>query len=106
MNKNDLIDSLVEEHEVTRTFARDLVESVFRSIADAAQSGEEVSIFGFGKFRVAERAARKGRNPQTGEAIKIAASKRLKFEPARAMKTALNTKRRAKKAAGRGGRSR
>jgi DNA-binding protein HU-beta len=99
MNKNDLIDSLVEEHELTRAFARDLVDSVFRSIADAARNGEEVSIFGFGKFRVTERGARKGRNPQTGEAIKIAASKRLKFEPASAMKSALNTKRRARKKA-------
>src|SRR5688500_10084014 len=99
MNKNDLIDSLIEEHELSKAFARDLVDSVFRSIADAAQNGEEVSIFGFGKFRVAERGARKGRNRQTGETIKIAASKRLKFEPARAMKTALNAKRRAKKKA-------
>lgn len=99
MNKNDLVDSLVEEHELTKTFARDLVDSVFRSIAGAAQKGEEVSIFGFGKFRVAERGARKGRNPQTGEAIKIPASKNLKFDAARAMKTSLNTKRRARKKA-------
>lgn len=97
MNKNDLVDSLVEEHDLTKTFARGLVDSVFQSIADAAKKGEEVSIFGFGKFRVAERGARKGRNPQTGESIKIAASKRLKFEPARAMKTSLNAKRRARK---------
>jgi DNA-binding protein HU-beta len=97
MNKNDLIDSLMDEHDLTKSFARGLVDSVFGSIADAAKNGEEVSIFGFGKFRVTERGARKGRNPQTGEAIKIAASKRLKFEPARAMKAALNTKRRAKK---------
>ena len=97
MNKNDLIDSLIKEHDLTKTFAKDLVESVFGSIADAAKNGEEVSIFGFGKFRVSERGPRKGSNPKTGEAIKIAASKRLKFEPARAMKTALNTRRRAKK---------
>ena len=97
MNKNDLIDSLIEEHDVTRGFARDLVDSVFQNITDAAHQGEEVSIFCFGKFRVAERGPRKGRNPKTGEPIKIAASKRLKFEPARAMKTSLNTKRRAKK---------
>jgi len=96
MNKNDLIESLVEEHDVTKGFARDLVDSVFRSITTAAENGEEVSIFGFGKFRVTERGARKGRNPKTGEPIKIAASKRLKFEPARAVKTALNTKRRGK----------
>jgi DNA-binding protein HU-beta len=99
MNKNDLIGSLVEEHDVTKGFARDLVDSVFENIGDAARKGEEVSIFGFGKFRVTERGARKGRNPKTGEPIKIAASKRLKFEPARAMTTALNTKRRAKKKA-------
>ncbi len=100
MNKNDLIDSLVEEHDMTKGFARDLVDSVFGSIAHAAKNAEEVSIFGFGKFRVTERGARKGgRKPQTGEAIKIAASKRLKFEPARAMKTALNAKRRTKKRA-------
>jgi DNA-binding protein HU-beta len=99
MNKNDLIDVVIEEHDVTKTFARGLVDTVFRSIGDAAQNGEEVSIFGFGKFHVTERGARKGRNPSTGEAIKIAASKRLKFSPARAMKAALNTKRRARKKA-------
>ena len=99
MNKNDLIDVVIEEHDVTKTFARDLVDTVFRSIGDAAQNGEEVSIFGFGKFQVTERGARKGRNPYTGEAIKIAASKRLKFAPARAMKTALNTNSRAKRKA-------
>jgi DNA-binding protein HU-beta len=99
MNKNDLVEMLAEEHELTKSFAREVVDAVFQSITDAAQKGEEVSIFGFGKFRVAERAARKGRNPQTGEAIKIAASKRLKFEPARAMKATLNAKRRARKKA-------
>ena len=99
MNKNDLVESLAEEHDLAKSFARNLVDSVFGSIADAAKQGEEVSIFGFGKLRVAERSARKGRNPATGEAIKIAASKRLKFEPASAMKAALNTKRRRKKKA-------
>lgn len=97
MNKNDLIDLVIEEHDVTKTFARDLVDTVFRSIGDAAQNGEEVSIFGFDRFQVTERGA--SRNPYTGEAITIVASKRLKFSPARAMKTALNRKRRAKKRA-------
>src|SRR5918997_6694572 len=99
MNKNDLIASLIDEHDLTKAFARDLVDSVFESIANAAQKGEEVSIFGFGKFRVTERGARKGRNPQTGEPIKIAASKRLKFDAARAMKASLNAKRRGRKKA-------
>ena len=99
MNKNELIDLLAEEHELTKTFARDLVDSVFDMITTAAREGEEVSLFGFGKFRVAERAARKGRNPRTGEAVKIAASKNLKFTPARQLKASLNTKRRGKKSA-------
>ena len=54
-----------------------------------AQNGEEVSIFGFGKFRVAERGARKGRKPQTGEAIKIPAKKVVKFRIAKAVKDSI-----------------
>ncbi|WP_046864866.1 HU family DNA-binding protein [Microvirga massiliensis] len=99
MNKNDLIETLAEQHELTKTFARDLVDSVFQTITEAAQRGEEVAIFGFGRFRVAERQARKGRNPRTGEAIKIAASKNLKFDAARSLKSTLNAKRRGRKKA-------
>src|SRR5690348_4696973 len=99
MTKNDLVERLAEEHELTKVFARDLVDSIFDMITAAAQKGEEVSLFGFGRFKVAERAARKGRNPRTGEAVKIAASKNLKFTPARALKAGLNTKRRARKSA-------
>ena len=99
MNKNDLVATLVDEYELTKTTAREVVETVFQSITDAALNGEEVAIFGFGKFRVTERPARKGRNPQTGDSIKIAASKSLRFQPARAMKASLNTKRRARKKA-------
>ncbi len=98
MNKNDLAARLAEEHELTKSFARELVDSVFGMITTAAREGEEVSLFGFGRFKVAERAAREGRNPRTGETVKIAASKNLKFTPARSIKTSLNAKRRAKKA--------
>jgi DNA-binding protein HU-beta len=97
MNKNDLIESLAEQHELTKTFARDLVDSVFGTIVDAVNKGDEVAIFGFGKFKVVERQARKGRNPQTGETIKIAAAKNLKFESAKAMKETLNTKKRSRR---------
>ena len=99
MNKNDLIETLADQHELTKTFARDLVDSVFQTITEAAHRGEEVAIFGFGRFRVAERQARKGRNPRTGEAIKIAASKNLKFDAARSLKSTLNAKRRGRKKA-------
>jgi DNA-binding protein HU-beta len=97
MNKNDLVEHLAQEYELTKTFARDVVDNVFQTITDAVQKGEEVSIFGFGKFKLVERKARKGRNPQTGEAIKIAASKNVKFEQASAMKALVNTKRRGRK---------
>ncbi len=97
MTKNELAGRLAEEHELPKGMARNLVESVFQMISDAAQRGEEVSLFGFGRFKVAERAARKGRNPQTGEAVKIAASKNLKFTPARSLKTSLNTKRKSRR---------
>lgn len=93
MNKKDLVDRLVEEYEVTARFARELVDTVFETMAQAARNGEEVSIFGFGKFKVAERAARKGRNPATGESVKIAASKNLRFTSARSLKASLNKRR-------------
>jgi DNA-binding protein HU-beta len=99
MNKNELIESLAEEFELSKGYARDLVDSVFQKITDAANNGEEVGIFGFGKFKVVERGARKGRNPRTGEAVKIAAKKVLKFEAAKAMKEGLNTKKRSRKKA-------
>ena len=81
MTKNDLVERLAEEHELTKVFARELVDSLFDTIMAAAQKGEEVSIFGFGRFRVAERAARKAATRGPEEAVKIAASKSLKFTP-------------------------
>ena len=78
---------------------RECLPRGFHKITVAAKSGEEVGIFGFGKFKVVERGARKGRNPQTGESVKIAAKKVLKFEAAKAMKEGLNTKKRGRKKA-------
>jgi DNA-binding protein HU-beta len=97
MTKNDLVEQLAQEYELTKTFARDIVDNIFDKMTDAVRKGEEVSIFGFGKFKLAERTARKGRNPQTGETIKIAASKNVKFEQAKALKDVVNAKRRGKK---------
>jgi DNA-binding protein HU-beta len=96
VNKNDLVERLAEEHELTKAFARELVDSVLDMITTATSKGDEVSLFGFGRFKVAARAARKGRNPRTGEAVKIAASKTLKFTPARSLKAGLNTKKRGR----------
>jgi DNA-binding protein HU-beta len=99
MNKTDLIEKLAGDYEFTKVLAKDIVENVFQTIAETIQKGDEVSLSGFGKFKVVERGARKGRNPYTGEAIKIGASKRVKFEQASAMKERVNTKRRARKKA-------
>ena len=99
MNKNDLVESLAEEFEVTKSYARDLIDSVFQKITEAANQGEEVAIFGFGRFKVVERGAREGRNPRTGEAVKIAAKRVLKFDAAKATKEGLNTKKRGRRKA-------
>jgi DNA-binding protein HU-beta len=97
VNRNELVERLAEEHDPTRRQSRELGESVFGMITEAAGKGEEVALFGFGWFKVADCAAHKGRNPQTGEAVNIAASKTLKFAPAKSLKASLGTKRRSRK---------
>jgi len=90
MNNSDLADSLAAGHDLTKADARKLVDSVFTSIADAASKGEEISLNGFGKFKVKDVPAREGRNPATGETIQIAAARKLSFTPAKAVKDKLN----------------
>jgi DNA-binding protein HU-beta len=89
MNNSDLADQLGIEG-MSKADARKLVDGIFDAIVAAATSGAEVSISGFGKFKVKESAAREGRNPSTGETIQIAASKKLGFAPAKAVKDRLN----------------
>lgn len=90
MNNADLADVISNDHGLTKSDARKVVDAVFAGIAGAAQRGEEVSINGFGKFKVKESAAREGRNPATGATIQIAASKKLGFTAAKAVKDKLN----------------
>lgn len=90
MNNSDLADSLAAGHGLTKTDARKLVDSVFTAIAEAASKGEEISLNGFGKFKVKDVPAREGRNPATGETIQIAAARKLSFTPAKAVKDKLN----------------
>ena len=90
MNNSDLADSLASAHDITKADARKLVDVVFAAIADAAAKGEEVSLNGFGKFKVKDTPAREGRNPSTGATIQIAAAKKLSFAPAKAVKDKLN----------------
>ena len=90
MNKNDLISSVAESSGLTKADAGRAVDGVFSSITSALSSGGDVRIVGFGSFSVANRAASTGRNPRTGEQIQIAASQKVKFLPAKALKEVFN----------------
>lgn len=85
MNKKDLVNEVAKVVK-TKKEAQAAVDSVFSSIAKALEKGEAVSLIGFGTFKVVDRKARKGRNPQTGEEIDIAASKAPKFVAGKALK--------------------
>ena len=86
MNKNDLIQKLSEHTGLAKNDAAKAVDGVFDLIAETLKSGDEVRLTGFGVFVVATRAGGKGRNPQTGEAIKIPAKTVVKFRVAKAAK--------------------
>jgi DNA-binding protein HU-beta len=90
MNNADLADKLAAETSITKADAKKAIDAVFGAIAEAAAAGEEISLNGFGKFKVKDSPAREGRNPSTGETIQIAASKKVTFAPAKAIKDKLN----------------
>lgn len=90
MNKNDLVSQVAEKASLTKAQAGEAVDAVFDVITSALKSGDEVRIVGFGNFVVTERAASEGRNPQTGEALKIPASKQPKFRAGKGLKDAVN----------------
>lgn len=90
MNNSDLADGVAASSGISKADARKIVDSLFAAIADAAAKGDEVSLSGFGKFKVKDTPAREGRNPATGATIQIAASKKLTFTPAKAVKDKLN----------------
>jgi len=90
MNTNELIAQIAEAHGVSKAQAKSIVEDILKNIVDAAASGAEVSLPGFGKFKVKATPEREGRNPASGEKIKIAASKKLTFSSAKSVKDLLN----------------
>lgn len=90
MNNSALAEAIATEHGLTKADARSYVDAVFTAIANAAANGNEVSLNGFGKFKVKDSPAREGRNPANGQTIQIAASKKLTFTPAKAVKDQLN----------------
>jgi len=90
LNNSDLADTIAASADISKADARKIVDAVFAAVADAAAKGEEVSLNGFGKFKVKDSPEREGRNPATGEAMTIKASKKLTFTPAKAVKDKLN----------------
>ncbi|PWG65275.1 HU family DNA-binding protein [Spiribacter halobius] len=91
MNKSQLIDAVRDNTDgVTRKTVSEVVDALFDTIQDTVADGTDVSITGFGRFTRSERAARTGRNPQTGESIRIAASKVPAFRPGKAFKDQVN----------------
>ena len=86
MNKKDLIDSVAEMNDMAKTDVKEVLEATLETIEDGLSEGEEVELFGFGKFYTSMRSARKGRNPQTGAEIDIPAVNQVKFKPAKKLK--------------------
>lgn len=91
MNKSELIEAIQAKlgGDATRRSADEALEAVLSSIANGVKSEDKVQIIGFGTFEVKKRAARLGRNPKTGEAMKIAASKSIGFKPSSVLKNSL-----------------
>ena len=90
MNKSDLVDAVSVESGLTKMDAARAVDAFCDVVTDALQKGDEVRLVGFGTFAVSHRAARIGKNPRTGEQIKIAASRQPKFKPGKALKESIS----------------
>jgi DNA-binding protein HU-beta len=90
MNKSELVQALAGATEQSQAAAARSLEAFIRIVSDELAQGGEVTLPGFGSFKKSERAERSGRNPQTGEAMTIAASTSVKFSPGAALKAAVN----------------
>ena len=90
MNKAEFVEAVADNAELTKADAGRAVDAMVAAITKALKSGDSVTVVGFGTFQVRERAARTGRNPKTGDAIKIEASKNPAFKAGKALKDAVN----------------
>lgn len=89
MNKSELIDAIAASADIPKTVAGRALDAVVESVTNALKAGDQVTLIGFGTFQVKERAAREGRNPKTGETIKIEAAKVPSFKAGKALKDAV-----------------
>ncbi|WP_349627883.1 HU family DNA-binding protein [Variovorax sp. PCZ-1] len=90
MNKTDLIEHIAKQADISKAAATRALEATLGAVKTTLKKGGTVSVVGFGTFAVGKRAARAGRNPRTGAAIKIKAARVPKFRPGKALKDALN----------------
>ena len=90
MNKNDLVAVVADKTGLSKADSTNAVDGVFDAITDALAGGGEVRLVGFGTFSVSQRRASEGRNPRTGERIKIPASKQPKFKAGKGLKDSVN----------------
>ena len=91
MNKSELVAAIAEKAELSKKDAEKALKAFTDTVAEQLKAGEKIQLVGFGTFEVAERAARTGKNPQTGAAIKIPASKAPKFKAGKALKDTVNS---------------
>ncbi|WP_256927491.1 HU family DNA-binding protein [Caballeronia sordidicola] len=90
MNKQDLIDAVASEVGIAKSAAAETIDAFLGTVTNAVVKGDPVQLIGFGSFSTGARAARTGRNPKTGEALQIAATKTVKFTAGKAFKDAMN----------------
>ena len=90
VNKTQLVDKIAQGADITKADAGRALDAFIDAVTETLQDGDQVSLVGFGTFSVRERAARTGRNPQTGEVIQIAAAKVPGFKPGKGLKDAVN----------------
>lgn len=86
----DLVDHIATITDTSKTDTRKVLDALIEAMTEAAKAGDEITLPNFGKFKVRDVAAREGRNPATGATIQIAASRKLAFTPAKALKDSLN----------------
>lgn len=98
MNKTDLVAKVAEKAELSKKDAEKAVKAFTEVVTEALKDGDKIQLVGFGTFEVVDRAARTGKNPQTGKAMKIPACKAPKFKAGKGLKDAVNAAKPAKKA--------
>lgn len=90
MNKTELVEFIATQVDLSKAKAAEAVDAFVEAVTTSLKKGKDVTLVGFGTFTISKRAARTGRNPQTGATIKIAASKAPKFRPGKSLKDAVN----------------